>query len=177
MRSRDIAVFVLGLSLAGPCAASTMTGNINFTESTAEIDTVQNTPVTQNIFDYSVELRAQMQGGSTVYDQTFNVAFSDPQVQNAVAAAQAILQAGGAVAFLGPNLLTNSQILLNSQMNTLETGSQITGAVSGTEEYIGPASVLTGDLGVCQSYTLDASNYPVMSGCSKSGGTLDLLPG
>src|SRR5581483_7301290 len=140
MRSKMAVIGVFALAFATLCRSATMASNqtLFFTTTAAEVDTIQNTPVTQNIFDYSVELRAGMQGGGTVYDQTFNVAFSDPQVQNAVAAAEAILQGDGAASFLGPDLINNSQLLLGTEMNTMQTGQMSTGTFSATTTYVGP---------------------------------------
>lgn len=60
-------------------------GNTTSTStSCAEVDTTVTTPVTQPVDTFSTELRARIGNGAFLYDQTFNVAFSDPQVQAAI---------------------------------------------------------------------------------------------
>jgi hypothetical protein len=54
---------------------STSTG-ITFTTSFAEIDTMIDTPVTQQVNTFSTELTAEIQGGPVLYDQTFPVPFA-----------------------------------------------------------------------------------------------------
>ena len=51
---------------------------------------------------FSTELRARIGNGSFLYDQTFNVPFSDPQVQSAITQAHNVLSGAGAVTFTGP---------------------------------------------------------------------------
>jgi len=127
--------------------------------SAGEVDTLNTTSVTQRVDTYSTELRARIGNGAFLYDQSFNVAFGSTQVQNAITAARNVLAGAGAVNFSGPTQLTSNQSLVSSQTNTVQTGSQTTGAVVGTEVFIGPITVNTGNLGICQSYALDASNY------------------
>src|ERR1700676_3393331 len=86
-------------ALLGPANAAPIT--TNFTTSTAEIDTTIDTPATQQVNSFSTELIARMQGGPSLYDQIFNVPFSDPAFQSAVTGASVILTANGAVTILG----------------------------------------------------------------------------
>jgi hypothetical protein len=55
------------------------------TTSTAEIDTINTTNVTQRVDTYSVELKARLQNGAFLFDQTYNVAFTDPLVLAGIA--------------------------------------------------------------------------------------------
>ena len=74
----------------------TNTGStITVSSSCAEVDTTVTTPVTQRVDTYSTELRARIGNGAFLYDQTFNVAFSDPTVQNAITTARGVLSGGG----------------------------------------------------------------------------------
>lgn len=54
------------------------------------------TPVTQRIDQYSTTIEAILNGGSTVFSQTFSLPFGDSTVQAAVAQADAILAGDGA---------------------------------------------------------------------------------
>ena len=102
-------------------ALPTTTSPTSFTTSTAEVDTIIDTPVTVNVNAYSTTLTAQMQGGPVLYNQTFAVPFADPVFQSAIGSASADLTAAGAVSILGPNL-TGSTNTTTTTTNTLETG-------------------------------------------------------
>jgi hypothetical protein len=96
-----------------------------------------------------------------LYDQTFAVAFADPIFQSAIGAAEMVLTGAGAVAILGPTLLSSANTT-SSTTNTVQTGSMVTGTSVNVTTYIGPLTINVGDFGVCQS-------YPPPTGCT--GGT------
>ncbi|MBI5087050.1 MAG: hypothetical protein HZB13_20940 [Acidobacteria bacterium] len=124
------------------------------------------TPVTQEVDTWSLQLRAGMQGGPLLFDQTYTVPFLDPQVQAGITQAAGLLTAAGAVAFVGPTLLSSSRVLQSSQSATEVTGRQTTQTYVGAQVFVGPQLLFTGGLGVCQSYSLDAGNYASLGGCS-----------
>ena len=99
-----------------------------FTTSTAEVDTYNTTNVTQRVDTYTVQLKARIQGGTTVFDQTYHVAFSDALVLGGVAQAQAALTAVGAKQVQGPSQLSSSQTLAGSVTNTVQ-GQRLGAAV------------------------------------------------
>jgi hypothetical protein len=159
-----LSAFVLRPALAIPATTAT-----SFTTSTAEVNTIVDTPVTQQVNTYSTELTAEMQGGPVLYGQTFPVAFADPVFQSAIGAAESVLTGAGAVSFLGPTLLSSTNTP-SSTTNTIQTGE--TSNVSVTQTlYIGASGGTTinvGDFGVCQS-------YPPPTGCT-IGGTPFFIP-
>ena len=97
-----LALSASGFRPAFAIPTSTTTGQ-NFTTSTAEIDTIIDTPVTLQVNAYSTTLTAEIEGGPVLYDQTFAVAFADPIFQSAIGAAKSALTSAGAVSILGPN--------------------------------------------------------------------------
>src|SRR6266567_4492566 len=98
-----LSAFAFRPALAIPSA----TTSTSFTVSTAEVDTIIDTPLVQQANAYFTELIAQMQGGPVLYDQTFPVPFADPVFQTAIGTAEAVLTSAGAVSFLGPTLLSS----------------------------------------------------------------------
>jgi hypothetical protein len=165
-----VAPLLLSACLLLAPAARAATNNTNFTFSQAEIDTYNTTSVTQQVNTFQVELKARMQGGSYLFDQTYNVAFSDPTVQAAVTQAKNLLTSAGAVSFIGPTQLSSNQSTTSST-NTVQTG-KVAGTVStGVTEYVGPVTIYIGNQGICQSYTPGAGTEggPLLTGCS--GGT------
>jgi hypothetical protein len=130
-------------------ATFTTTAQTSFTTSTAEVDTIIDTPVTQQVNTFSTELIAQMLGGPVLYDQTFPVPFADPLLQSAVGTAKSVLTSNGAASFIGPTpaLSTNTS---SSSTQTVQTGSTSNPSVTFTQ-YFGPQTINVGDH-VCQSY-------------------------
>jgi hypothetical protein len=108
----------------------------------------QYTPVTQTVDQYSTTIDATLNGGASVYDQTFALPFSDPVVQAALQAAEAILTADNAT-FGAPVLTSSSTTLLSSQTaNVVQPGpyTQATGNTTLTSTTtFGPATILVGD--------------------------------
>ncbi|MBI5087051.1 MAG: hypothetical protein HZB13_20945 [Acidobacteria bacterium] len=134
--------------------------------STAEFDTILPTQLTQEVDIWSIQLIARMQGGPLLFDQTYTVPFLDPQVQAGITQAGGLLTAAGAVALLGPALLSSLRSLQSSQSDTQIMDRQTTQTYLGAQAFVGPQVIFTGGLGVCQSYSLDAGNYASLSGCS-----------
>jgi hypothetical protein len=62
-------------------------GNTTFTTTTTNSTITHTTTVNQQEDQFSVELLALLAGGSVVFDQTFDKAYSDPIVQAAVSQA------------------------------------------------------------------------------------------
>lgn len=152
-----LSAFAFRPALAIPVA----TNPTSYTTSFAEVDTIIDTPVTQQVNTYSTELTAQIQGGPVLYDQTFPVPFADPVFQSATGTAESVLTGAGAVSFLGPTLLTSTNTP-SSTTNTVETGSMVSGTSVTTTAYVGPQTINIGDYGVCQ-------NYPPPTGCTIGG--------
>lgn len=115
-----------------------------FTNSTKTNYHTTDTPVSQRVDTFSTELIARMQGGPTLYDQTFNAAFADPLVQAAIVAARAVLTGSGASSSVGPTLLSSSASLVSSITQTsppVVVGTNVTTTVN---VYIGPQTIFVG---------------------------------
>jgi hypothetical protein len=145
--------------------------------SIAEVDTIMTTPVTQRVDTYSTELRARIGNGSFLYDQTFNVPFSDPQVQAAITQAHSVLAGAGAVSFTGPTQISSNTSQVSSTTNTVTTGTSPQVFIS-TTQYVGPQTIPTANLGICQSYVLNGANIrPTLTGCVPGGTPFIIAPG
>jgi len=155
-------------------SATTAKNTTNFTSSTAEIDTTVNTAVNNQVNTYSTELIARLQGGPTLYDQTFGVAATDTAFLTAVTAAESVLTSDGATSFTGPSLLSSNDTLSTS---TSSVQSSVTTVYTSVGDFVGPQTIYVGNFGVCGSYSLNGGGYPVLSGCSNAGSAFTLLSG
>jgi uncharacterized protein (TIGR03437 family) len=138
------------------------------TDSVAEVDTYNTTNVTQQANTYQVELKARMQGGAYLFDQTYNVAFTDPSIAAAIAQAKNVLTNAGAVSFTGPTQLSSNQSLVSSVINTVQTGSQLTNTLVQTTAYLGPQTISILQHGICPSLAV-AERAASGNGCSLPG--------
>ncbi len=179
MRTCRLAVFAVAV-LAPTCAlATTATSTTNFTTSSASAVTqiTQNPPVNVQVDTYSTQLIA-LQGGPVLYDQSFNVAFSNSTFQSAVVSAEGILSSNGAVSFLRPTLKSSSQSLLGSSSNTVTavTGTNVSTIAT---QYVGPQTIFVGDFGTCNSFALSLSGNlaAVSDGCTGPYSSFSLLSG
>jgi hypothetical protein len=170
-----LALVMFGASgaLFGPANAAPIT--TNFTTSSAEIDTTFDTPASKQVNSFSTELIARMQGGPSLYDQIFNVAFADPTFQSAIGTASSVLTGSGAASILGPNLLSSLDTL-GSSTQTVQTNETFNPNIT-TTQYVGPQSVLVGAFGICQSDNAAISGGAGLSGCSLPGSLFQLLAG
>src|ERR1019366_9137877 len=66
------------------CVVATPAGNTVVTISYTNSPTFVNTPVSQSVNQYQTTLTALLNGGTTVFQQTFAAPFSDSSVQNAI---------------------------------------------------------------------------------------------
>ncbi len=163
------AVALLAFAFRPALATPFATSPTSYTTSTATVETIIDTPVTQQVNTYSTKLTAEMQGGPVLYDQTFPVPFADAVFQSAIGSAESVLTGAGAVSFLGPTLLSSTDTT-SSTTNTVETGSMVTGTSVTTTEYIGPVTINIGDYGICES-------YPPPTGCTIGGTPFTLSAG
>ena len=119
----------------------------------AEIDTIHNTSLTQEIDTYSLELRARMQSGGLLFDQFFNFPIGNAAVQTGITQAQGVLAGAGAVAFLGPALLSNVQSLVSSVPNVVQN-KILANVIIGTAGFFwatGGTTLLIGDSGFAKA--------------------------
>src|ERR1035437_3010316 len=156
MRIRVFLTFLLAVALPFSELGQVSGGSTNstaFSNSTAEIDTLHNTAVSQRVDTFALDLIGGMQGGSILYHQTLNVAFADPSVQAAIGILQGVLPVSGATSFLGPNLLSTNTSLFGSVVQTVEDSrdSLLNYFVN---TYVGPWTPSIGDLGNCESYAM-----------------------
>jgi hypothetical protein len=160
-----LSAFAFRPALVIPSSTTTI---VTSTFSSAEIDTIIDTPVTQQVNTFSTELTAEIQGGPVLYDQTFPVPFADPVFQTAIGTAESVLTGAGAMSILGPTL-TSSTNTTSTMTQTVQTGSMVTGTSTTGTQYIGPQTINVGDFGVCQS-------YPPPTGCTIGGTPFTLAP-
>jgi hypothetical protein len=124
--------------------------------STAQVDTTNTTSVTQQVNTFQTELKARMQGGAYLFDQTYSVAFTDPSIATAVTQAKNVLSGVGAVSFSGPTQLSSNQST-TSVTNTVQTGQTIGTVTSTPTTYIGAipggTTLTIGTYGVCTGST------------------------
>jgi hypothetical protein len=103
------------------------------------------TPVAERVDQYKTTIDANLNGGPPVFQETFGLPFSDPTVQAAVTAADAILTGDGA-SFGAPVLGPHSTSLVGTQLTDVTTGTSATGAVEiSSLESFGPNYVAVGD--------------------------------
>lgn len=125
-------------------AATGPTNTTIYTSSTRTIDHDTTVNVTRQVSTFLVELKARMQGGAYLSDQTYNVAFADPTVQTAITQAESLLTTAGAVSFTGPTRLSSTQ----STSSATSTGPYVvtgTNVSFSTTLYIGPKTIMIGD--------------------------------
>jgi len=146
---------------SGNAAGNCSTVSSSFTSS-QQIETTQ---VDQRLDQYMTRLTANLFGGPVVYDQTFNLPFSDAVVQDAVLAAQLALQGlASPLTFTGPDLLSNSTTLVGSSSNTV-IDSQNESEFFALTDTIGPNTILVGPLGACAGITITGPSEGTPFGC------------
>ena len=80
----------------------------SFSVSLTSSQSIQTTQVNQQVDQFMTQITAHLFGGPLVYDQTFNLAYSDPLLADAVMAAQLALQGlAFPLTFIGPNLVSS----------------------------------------------------------------------
>ncbi len=182
-RGRSACLMLAGaLALAMPgheAAAQTviLNGLDNTTLTPYTTQTITQQTVTNTVATYSTEIQGTL-NGKPVYDQTFSAAYSDPTVQAALTGARtAITTAGGpAVVIAQPVLVSSTTALVSSASSTTSTVQSSTATILGTYQYIGPVTILAGNLGICTTTTVvQGTTRP--SGCSGGGTTYQLPTG
>lgn len=120
----------------------------NFTNSVSATANVQSNA-------YSTELIARLPNGTVVYDQIFNVAYSNATVQSAITTAAGDLTGAGATSFTGPTQTSFLQNLLGSSSVTATNpiGTAVTPVVT---TYVGPQTIFVG--------TNQSVAYPLLAG-------------
>nr|WP_292772796.1 hypothetical protein [Mesorhizobium sp.] len=152
---------VAGLTAASEAHAAEQ-GEFSTTSSEAE-SLVFNpaTVTTTNIVSYSTQILARLNGGVPIYDQTFDVPFSDPAPQAGVTAARAAITTAG-----GPGVIIAAPVLTASSSNT--TSASVTSySLAGTQAIVnpglatsGPANLLVGQLSTCNVALLPNTTRP-----------------
>jgi hypothetical protein len=165
-----------GLLLIAPAAWAQAVNTTS--ESDFSIETHNTAHVTDQVNTFQVELKARMQGGAYLFDQTYSAALSSPTVQTAITQAKSVLTSHGALSFTGPTLLSNHQSTTTTT-NTVQNGTTDGTPTIFVHTYIGPITITTGNFGTCTAYTDSGpQGRPVPTGCT--GGTatsLSVVPG
>ena len=138
--SDGIAAPVTAMSTLG--LAANPGGPVAPTDSNQIVTVYIDTPVSSATHDYATRIEAVLNGATVVYDQSFNLPYSDPTVQAAVAQADAALSNAGASP--GSPVQTASNLTtVSSQTSYVSTGSSGTAAQTTTVTFgpgeLGPA--------------------------------------
>ncbi len=175
--SSRFAVVPCLLALLLPATASAQFvgggGNTTFSESTSgRIEFAPETVVQTTTSAAATGLLGRLEGGATVFDQTFDAAFSDPAVQAGVAAARSALLAAG-----GPRTSILAPTLVDTRTSTTSTSStrySIAGLTDpipaellqpygtltdGLEEFMAARGLTVTDTGTVRSYPGIASTF------------------
>jgi hypothetical protein len=139
--------FVVAAALAQAAIAPNPGGQLVITNSTTSSYVTVQTPVTQQVNQYSTTLKAILNGSQTVFQQTYTVAFSDPAVQAAVSTADAILT-GDNASPSAPAQTSTSTVLQSSQVSNgpIVQSATATGNTTVTDtDTFGPATIMVGD--------------------------------
>jgi len=158
-----IEIFDLALVLDTPGATATpnpggsQVYTNGVTDTTATIDTPVNalTPV------FSTTISATLDGGQTVFSQTFSLPYSDPTVQAAVAQADAVLAADNAIA-AAPALAASQVTNVGTQTDVTQTGSSEVAYITSTTTF-GPALIGPG-IGVGGYHQTPTSYFQINAG-------------
>jgi hypothetical protein len=153
-----IRIFLIAVIIAAlPAAAFAATGGggtDTSTSTTSTLNIYDNSYLTasQQVNTFSTEIIGLMQGGSILYDQTFNAALTDAQIQAYIATVSGYLTSSGASSILGPTLLSDNTSLVSSIPSIGAPVVVSTEYTSVTTLYIGPQTIY---YGVNQSTPLD----------------------
>jgi hypothetical protein len=146
LQAETLLAAALGDSPCGTpsCIAPNPGGSLVITNSTTSSYVAQDTVVSQQINQYATTLQATV-NGQTVFQQTYAAALSDPAVQAAVSAADAILTADHATPG-APVQTSSSSGLQSSQSSYVLTSDTVsTGNVTNTSTFTyGPATIVVG---------------------------------
>ena len=143
------------------------TNGVSTTTSTQFFTIYNDTVSSQATHTYATTIDAVLNGGSVVYDQTFNLPYSDPQVQAAVAAARtALINAGAAPG--AADLSASNTSIPTSQTTAMVTGQSTTVAVSPGDVRLGPDII---------GPNLHLSSGGATTDGSLPGGYLGIIPG
>jgi hypothetical protein len=133
-------------ALLGDPTGSWAQDNTTTTTSTSSHTTFNDSFQADRIEAFRTRITARLDGGATLFDQTFNLAFDDPAVQAVVAAAQAALNAAASPKprIVGPLRFSTSTILADTGTATTETPTGSQQEVT-LEETIGPDTAAVGN--------------------------------
>jgi hypothetical protein len=158
---------------ADPNPAATGTNTVTATASTKTSSETSITDATVRVDTFVTHVTATDPTGATVDDQQLPVAFSDPTVQAAIAAARALLLGEPLPTLVildGPTLVASSVDLVSANVATVETGRDVTpivtttvyvGQMGGTCFGVGDLDVLnTTPCAACPACTIPAAGTP-----------------
>ncbi len=137
---------IVGISSARAQTIATNPGTaLVVTNSTQSTFVNVDTPSTQTVNQFSTTIDATLNGGASVFDQTFALQFSDPTVQAAVTEADAILTADKAT--FGAPVPTSNITALESSLITDVTGTPVLDGnqIVTTTTTFGPATIFVGE--------------------------------
>ncbi|MDQ2775870.1 MAG: PEP-CTERM sorting domain-containing protein [Acidobacteriota bacterium] len=169
--------------IAGNCATSFFVvlpeqpGGVDVTGcSFSQTQVLTNSNATIDVNQYLTTLTAEIGGGAFLFDKTFSLPYSDPTVQGAISLAESDLSSAGASLLSGPTLIGNSQST-SSSTSTQTTSTYNGNTTLGFATFLGPATVLGGDLGVCQGLTPGYGGVAFPFGCNGQGTPVTIIAG
>ena len=122
-------------------------GNTTTTTSTTHHDTFIDQFQTERVDTFLTRIVGRVDGGATVYDQSFNLAFGDPAVQAAVAAAQAAINAAvnPDPPIAGPTLISSTELQIDTTTDLVSQLLSYVETTITTTIAIGPGTILIGE--------------------------------
>jgi hypothetical protein len=140
------------------CVVANPAGTTVTTISYTNSPTFVNTPVSQSVNQYQTTLTALLNGGTTVFQQTFAAPFSDSSVQNAILQADGLLTLDGAT-FGSPLLIFNSTTLQSSLLSYVPTSPTFD-----TPTLLGCGGIIVYTTGteICSGVTVTYTALPVV---------------
>jgi hypothetical protein len=154
---------------SGNCTGSVERMNQSaVTSSCSETEVLQTATATVLVNTYVTTITAAINGGSALFSETFDLAYSSATVQAAVLQAESGLLLAGASSFTGP-MLISSNTANSIGIGVANSAPVFDGTTAfGTTLTFGPGSILIGDLGRCQDLTSTPSGV-VPSNCGTQG--------
>ena len=168
------------INYPGVCVPADLTnpgGNAVVTQSCSQTQVLQMTTVTNSVSAYQTTITAELGSGPFLFDASFNLPYSDAVVQAAVLQAEDDLFSAGAASYSGPTLVSSTQSL-SSSVSTVTSAPMDSGNgfLGGTTTF-GPATILQGNLGLCQGLVPGNDGGIVPVGCSGQGLPFVVLAG
>ena len=151
-------------------------GSSVVTNSCSQTQALQMSTATNSVSAYQTTITAELGSSPFLLDASFNLPYSDAVVQAAVLQAENDLFSAGAASYSGPTLVSSTQSLSSSVSTTTSAPVDSGNGFIGTTTTFGPATILEGNLGLCQGL-ITTANGELPYGCSGEGIPFVVLAG